>query len=45
MAGEKVIKTNEGLTVPNNPIIPFIIGDGIGTRYLESCKSCYRRCC
>ncbi|MCD8919216.1 NADP-dependent isocitrate dehydrogenase [Staphylococcus gallinarum] len=30
MAGEKVIKTNEGLTVPNNPIIPFIIGDGIG---------------
>ncbi|MCG7338468.1 NADP-dependent isocitrate dehydrogenase [Staphylococcus sp. ACRSN] len=30
MAGEKVVKTNEGLTVPNNPIIPFIIGDGIG---------------
>ncbi|MCD8819920.1 NADP-dependent isocitrate dehydrogenase [Staphylococcus gallinarum] len=30
MAGEKVIKTNEGLSVPNNPIIPFIIGDGIG---------------
>ncbi|KIJ86708.1 MULTISPECIES: NADP-dependent isocitrate dehydrogenase [Staphylococcus] len=30
MAGEKVAKTNEGLTVPNNPIIPFIIGDGIG---------------
>ncbi|WP_251519942.1 NADP-dependent isocitrate dehydrogenase [Staphylococcus sp. HKU1] len=30
MSGEKVTKTNEGLTVPNNPIIPFIIGDGIG---------------
>ncbi|MBU0437946.1 NADP-dependent isocitrate dehydrogenase [Staphylococcus casei] len=30
MSGEKVLKTNEGLTVPNNPIIPFIIGDGIG---------------
>lgn len=30
MAGEKVAKTNEGLTVPNNPIIPFIVGDGIG---------------
>ncbi|PHK50938.1 NADP-dependent isocitrate dehydrogenase [Staphylococcus edaphicus] len=30
MAGEKVVKTNDGLTVPNNPIIPFIIGDGIG---------------
>ncbi|SCS29660.1 NADP-dependent isocitrate dehydrogenase [Staphylococcus caeli] len=30
MAGEKVVKTNEGLTVPSNPIIPFIIGDGIG---------------
>ncbi|AQM41688.1 MULTISPECIES: NADP-dependent isocitrate dehydrogenase [Staphylococcus] len=30
MAGEKVVKTAEGLTVPNNPIIPYIIGDGIG---------------
>ena len=30
MAGEKVVKTSEGLTVPNNPIIPYIIGDGIG---------------
>lgn len=30
MAGEKVVKTGEGLTVPNNPIIPYIIGDGIG---------------
>ncbi|MES3706215.1 NADP-dependent isocitrate dehydrogenase [Staphylococcus ureilyticus] len=26
----KVVKTAEGLTVPNNPIIPYIIGDGIG---------------
>ncbi len=25
----KVVKTNEGLN-ENNPIIPFIIGDGIG---------------
>ncbi|MGE0973680.1 NADP-dependent isocitrate dehydrogenase [Staphylococcus cohnii] len=30
MAGEKVVKSAEGLTVPNNPIIPYIIGDGIG---------------
>ncbi|WP_210126920.1 NADP-dependent isocitrate dehydrogenase [Staphylococcus sp. GDY8P71P] len=30
MAGEKVVKTAEGLTVPINPIIPYIIGDGIG---------------
>ena len=30
MSGEKVVKTSEGLTVPNNPIIPYIIGDGIG---------------
>lgn len=30
MTGEKVVKTAEGLTVPNNPIIPYIIGDGIG---------------
>ena len=25
----KSSKTAEGLTVPNNPIIPYIIGDGI----------------
>ena len=30
MSGEKIVKSHEGLTVPNNPIIPFIIGDGIG---------------
>ncbi|CCI61048.1 NADP-dependent isocitrate dehydrogenase [Staphylococcus equorum] len=30
MSGEKIVKSQEGLTVPNNPIIPFIIGDGIG---------------
>ncbi|MTV22345.1 NADP-dependent isocitrate dehydrogenase [Staphylococcus delphini] len=27
---EKIVKTNSGLQVPNQPIIPFIIGDGIG---------------
>ena len=26
----KITKTNDGLNVPNEPIIPFIIGDGIG---------------
>ena len=25
-----ITKTDEGLNVPNNPVIPFIIGDGIG---------------
>ncbi|KRG10399.1 NADP-dependent isocitrate dehydrogenase [Staphylococcus sp. NAM3COL9] len=30
MSGEKIVKSQEGLTVPNNPVIPFIIGDGIG---------------
>ncbi|MDG0842681.1 NADP-dependent isocitrate dehydrogenase [Staphylococcus equorum] len=30
MSGQKIVKSQEGLTVPNNPIIPFIIGDGIG---------------
>lgn len=30
MSAEKIVKSQEGLTVPNNPIIPFIIGDGIG---------------
>lgn len=26
----KIVKTQDGLQVPNEPIIPFIIGDGIG---------------
>ncbi|MCU5746095.1 NADP-dependent isocitrate dehydrogenase [Staphylococcus sp. SQ8-PEA] len=30
MAGDKIVKQNNGLNVPNEPIIPFIIGDGIG---------------
>ncbi|EGQ2798060.1 NADP-dependent isocitrate dehydrogenase [Staphylococcus pseudintermedius] len=27
---EKIVKTDSGLQVPNQPILPFIIGDGIG---------------
>ncbi|MDO5375540.1 MAG: NADP-dependent isocitrate dehydrogenase [Staphylococcus rostri] len=27
---EKIVKTDNGLQVPDQPIIPFIIGDGIG---------------
>ncbi|HCT0587867.1 TPA: NADP-dependent isocitrate dehydrogenase, partial [Staphylococcus pseudintermedius] len=27
---EKIVKTDSGLQVPNQPIVPFIIGDGIG---------------
>lgn len=27
---EKIVKTADGLNVPNQPIVPFIIGDGIG---------------
>ncbi|EHS03281.1 hypothetical protein, partial [Staphylococcus lugdunensis] len=30
MSAEKIVKTQDGLQVPNEPIIPFIIGDGIG---------------
>ncbi|WP_040207676.1 NADP-dependent isocitrate dehydrogenase [Neobacillus jeddahensis] len=30
MSGEKITVTNGVLNVPNNPIIPFIEGDGIG---------------
>ena len=26
----KITRINDGLNVPNEPIIPFIIGDGIG---------------
>ena len=28
--GEKITVTNGVLNVPNNPVIPFIEGDGIG---------------
>lgn len=27
---EKIVKTADGLNVPNQPIVPYIIGDGIG---------------
>ncbi|MFA4864963.1 MAG: NADP-dependent isocitrate dehydrogenase, partial [Bacteroidales bacterium] len=30
MTGEKIKKTGGQLNVPDNPIIPFIRGDGIG---------------
>ena len=30
-SGEKITLNNGILTVPNNPIIPFIEGDGIGS--------------
>ncbi|HEC4179878.1 TPA: NADP-dependent isocitrate dehydrogenase [Staphylococcus aureus] len=30
MTAEKITQGTEGLNVPNEPIIPFIIGDGIG---------------
>ncbi|UWF57921.1 NADP-dependent isocitrate dehydrogenase [Staphylococcus hyicus] len=30
MMSEKIVKTANGLNVPNQPIVPFIIGDGIG---------------
>ena len=30
MNGAKITMNNEGLQVPNNPVIPFIEGDGIG---------------
>jgi len=29
-AGERILMDNDNLTVPNNPIIPFIEGDGTG---------------
>ena len=30
MSAEKITQSKAGLNVPNEPIIPFIIGDGIG---------------
>ena len=30
MSGEKITVTNGVLNVPNNPIVPFIEGDGTG---------------
>ena len=29
MSAEKITQGKDGLNVPNEPIIPFIIGDGI----------------
>ncbi|HVH96473.1 MAG TPA: NADP-dependent isocitrate dehydrogenase, partial [Bacillus sp. (in: firmicutes)] len=31
MQGEKITVSNGVLNVPNNPIVPFIEGDGIGS--------------
>ena len=36
MSAEKITQGKDGLNVPNEPIIPFIIGDGIGPDILES---------
>ncbi|EPU6147530.1 NADP-dependent isocitrate dehydrogenase [Staphylococcus pseudintermedius] len=33
---EKIVKTDSGLQVPNQPIVPFIIGDGIGPDIWEA---------
>ena len=30
MSAEKITQSKDGLNVPNEPIIPFIIGDGFG---------------
>lgn len=44
MTAEKITQGTEGLNVPNEPIIPFIIGDE-WTGYLEGSKPSYRCCC
>lgn len=36
MTAEKITQGTEGLNVPNEPIIPFIIGDGIGPDIWEA---------
>ena len=37
--GEKIKLGNNGIEVPNNPIIPFIEGDGIGIDISPSMKA------
>ena len=38
---DKITKQENGtLNVPNQPVIPFIIGDGIGAGYMECQRSC-----
>lgn len=36
--GRKIEKTNGGLKVPDNPIIPFIEGDGIGPEVMNATR-------
>ncbi|NHJ85773.1 MAG: isocitrate dehydrogenase (NADP(+)) [Asgard group archaeon] len=37
--GEKIVKNKDGkLIVPNNPVIPFISGDGIGPEIMDAMK-------
>ena len=37
--GEKIVKNKDGkLIVPNNPIIPYISGDGIGPEIMAAMK-------
>ncbi len=42
MTAEKITQGTEGLNVPNEPIIPFIIGDGIGPDIWKASKPSYR---
>ncbi|SQA00096.1 isocitrate dehydrogenase [Staphylococcus aureus] len=45
MTAEKITQGTEGLNVPNEPIIPFIIGDGIGPDIWKAASRVYRCCC
>ena len=40
--GEKITVTNGVLNVPNNPVIPFIEGDGIGPDIWAAAITCIR---
>ncbi len=43
IAGEKITLKNGKLTVPNNPIIPFIEGDGTGPDIWRASQARLRR--
>ncbi len=45
MTAKKILQGTEGLNVLNEPIIPFIIGDGIGPDIWKAASRVIKCCC
>ncbi len=42
-SGAKILVKDGKLRVPDNPIIPFVEGDGTGREHLARLRACIRR--